>query len=109
MFALESLPFQLSFLPNGKKSWAGALLLKSAFLVRDFMIIWQLKLKELTIHFYYSPTFPQSIIFDAGKITIEPMQGNKIDHNGIKVELLGQIEMYFDRGNDMTLLPSYEN
>ncbi|KAK2406302.1 vacuolar protein sorting-associated protein 26A [Trifolium repens] len=34
------------------------------------------------------------------------MQGNKIDHNGIKVELLGQIEMYFDRGNDMTLLPS---
>ncbi|CAI8608057.1 unnamed protein product [Vicia faba] len=35
----------------------------------------------------------------AGKITIEPMQGKKIDHNGIKVELLGQIEMYFDRGN----------
>ncbi|XP_020240506.1 vacuolar protein sorting-associated protein 26A isoform X1 [Cajanus cajan] len=33
----------------------------------------------------------------AGKITIEPMQGKKIDHNG--VELLGQIEMYFDRGN----------
>jgi vacuolar protein sorting-associated protein 26 len=27
------------------------------------------------------------------------MQGKKIDHNGIKVELLGQIEMYFDRGN----------
>ncbi|XP_027340894.1 vacuolar protein sorting-associated protein 26A isoform X2 [Abrus precatorius] len=35
----------------------------------------------------------------AGKITIEPMQGKKIDHNGVKVELLGQIEMYFDRGN----------
>ena len=34
-----------------------------------------------------------------GKITIEPMQGKKIDHNGVKVELLGQIEMYFDRGN----------
>ncbi|KAJ1386003.1 Vacuolar protein sorting protein 26 related, partial [Sesbania bispinosa] len=27
----------------------------------------------------------------AGKITVEPMQGKKIDHNGIKVELLGQI------------------
>lgn len=34
-----------------------------------------------------------------GKISIEPVQGKKIEHNGIKVELLGQIEMYFDRGN----------
>ncbi|KAG8476385.1 hypothetical protein CXB51_033306 [Gossypium anomalum] len=35
----------------------------------------------------------------AGKISIEPLQGKKIEHNGVKVELLGQIEMYFDRGN----------
>ncbi|KAJ6331710.1 hypothetical protein OIU76_010152 [Salix suchowensis] len=35
----------------------------------------------------------------AGKISIEPLPGKKVDHNGVKVELLGQIEMYFDRGN----------
>ncbi|KAJ6433235.1 hypothetical protein OIU84_017024 [Salix udensis] len=35
----------------------------------------------------------------AGKISIEPLQGKKVDHIGVKVELLGQIEMYFDRGN----------
>ncbi|KAH1089788.1 hypothetical protein J1N35_017045 [Gossypium stocksii] len=34
----------------------------------------------------------------AGKITIEPHQGKRIEHNGVKVELLGQIEMYLDRG-----------
>ncbi|KAH0859357.1 hypothetical protein HID58_087618 [Brassica napus] len=35
----------------------------------------------------------------AGKVLIEPYQGKKVEHNGVKVELLGQIEMYFDRGN----------
>ncbi|CAN7066603.1 unnamed protein product [Brassica rapa subsp. trilocularis] len=35
----------------------------------------------------------------AGKVIIEPYQGKKVEHNGVKVELLGQIEMYFDRGN----------
>jgi vacuolar protein sorting-associated protein 26 len=34
-----------------------------------------------------------------GKVSIEPVQGKKVEHNGVKVELLGQIEMYFDRGN----------
>ncbi|CAA2940328.1 vacuolar sorting-associated 26A, partial [Olea europaea subsp. europaea] len=34
-----------------------------------------------------------------GKISIEPVSGKKVEHNGIKVELLGQIEMYFDKGN----------
>lgn len=33
-----------------KISWIGALLLNSGFLVSDFMIIWQAKLKELIIH-----------------------------------------------------------
>ncbi|KAL0452390.1 UNVERIFIED_CONTAM: Vacuolar protein sorting-associated protein 26B [Sesamum latifolium] len=35
----------------------------------------------------------------SGKISVEPVSGKKVEHNGIKVELLGQIEMYFDRGN----------
>ncbi|KAI7740704.1 hypothetical protein M8C21_023515 [Ambrosia artemisiifolia] len=35
----------------------------------------------------------------AGKISVEPVQGKKVEHNGIKIELLGQIEIYFDRGN----------
>ncbi|KAH7538284.1 hypothetical protein FEM48_Zijuj03G0183200 [Ziziphus jujuba var. spinosa] len=39
-------------------------------------------------------------------ISIDPIQGKKVEHNGVKVELLGQIEMYFDRGNfyDLTSL-----
>ncbi|XP_060675881.1 vacuolar protein sorting-associated protein 26B-like, partial [Ziziphus jujuba] len=35
----------------------------------------------------------------AGKDCIYPIQGKKVEHNGVKVELLGQIEMYLDRGN----------
>ncbi|KAK1272072.1 Vacuolar protein sorting-associated protein 26A [Acorus gramineus] len=35
----------------------------------------------------------------AGEISIEPIQGKKVEHIGVKVELLGQIELYFDRGN----------
>ncbi|CAA0813051.1 Vacuolar protein sorting-associated protein 26A [Striga hermonthica] len=35
----------------------------------------------------------------SGKISVEPVSGKKVEHNGIKVELLGQIEMYFDKGN----------
>ncbi|KAL3651296.1 Vacuolar protein sorting-associated protein 26B [Castilleja foliolosa] len=35
----------------------------------------------------------------SGKISVQPVSGKKVEHNGIKVELLGQIEMYFDRGN----------
>ncbi|XP_072980225.1 vacuolar protein sorting-associated protein 26B isoform X2 [Typha angustifolia] len=34
-----------------------------------------------------------------GEVCIEPIQGKKIEHNGVKIELLGQIELYFDRGN----------
>ncbi|XP_034918597.2 vacuolar protein sorting-associated protein 26A, partial [Populus alba] len=34
-----------------------------------------------------------------GEVVIEPVQGKKVEHNGVKIELLGQIEMYFDRGN----------
>lgn len=34
-----------------------------------------------------------------GEVNIEPAQGKKVEHNGVKVELLGQIELYFDRGN----------
>ncbi|KAL5583088.1 hypothetical protein UlMin_015530 [Ulmus minor] len=35
----------------------------------------------------------------AGEVVIEPVQGKKLDHIGVKIELLGQIELYFDRGN----------
>ncbi|GMI94639.1 vacuolar protein sorting 26A [Hibiscus trionum] len=34
-----------------------------------------------------------------GEVVIEPMHGKKVEHNGVKIELLGQIELYFDRGN----------
>ncbi|KAK7306830.1 hypothetical protein VNO77_44790 [Canavalia gladiata] len=34
-----------------------------------------------------------------GEVIIEPANGKKIEHNGVKIELLGQIELYFDRGN----------
>ncbi|CAL9753822.1 unnamed protein product [Musa acuminata subsp. burmannicoides] len=34
-----------------------------------------------------------------GEVIIEPTQGKKVEHNGIKIELLGQIELYFDKGN----------
>eukprot|EP00268_Persea_americana_P049321 TRINITY_DN5281_c0_g1_i5.p1 TRINITY_DN5281_c0_g1~~TRINITY_DN5281_c0_g1_i5.p1 ORF type:complete len:301 (+),score=45.61 TRINITY_DN5281_c0_g1_i5:274-1176(+) len=34
-----------------------------------------------------------------GEVSIEPIQGKRVEHNGVKIELLGQIELYFDRGN----------
>jgi len=34
-----------------------------------------------------------------GEVSIIPNGGKKFDHQGIKVELLGQIEVYYDRGN----------
>eukprot|EP00258_Populus_trichocarpa_P008562 XP_002314237.2 vacuolar protein sorting-associated protein 26A [Populus trichocarpa] len=34
-----------------------------------------------------------------GEVVIEPVQGKKVEHNGVKIELLGQIELYFERGN----------
>ncbi|KAG8660223.1 vacuolar protein sorting-associated protein 26A isoform X1 [Manihot esculenta] len=34
-----------------------------------------------------------------GEVVIEPAQGKKVEHTGVKIELLGQIELYFDRGN----------
>lgn len=33
------------------------------------------------------------------QVHLSPAQGKKIDHQGIKVELLGTIELFFDRGN----------
>ncbi|GAQ82443.1 Membrane coat complex Retromer [Klebsormidium nitens] len=35
----------------------------------------------------------------AGEVQIDPLPGKKVEHTGIKIELLGQIELYFDRGN----------
>eukprot|EP01137_Pigoraptor_chileana_P004645 Opistho-2@46578 len=36
----------------------------------------------------------------AGKVHINlKQQGKKLEHNGIKVEFVGQIELFYDRGN----------
>ncbi|KAK4741949.1 hypothetical protein SAY87_025537 [Trapa incisa] len=34
-----------------------------------------------------------------GEVVVEPFQGKKLEHTGVKIELLGQIELYFDKGN----------
>ncbi|KAK4784943.1 hypothetical protein SAY86_001632 [Trapa natans] len=34
-----------------------------------------------------------------GEVIIEPLQGKKLEHTGVKIELLGQIELLFDKGN----------
>ncbi|KAF6171984.1 hypothetical protein GIB67_029402 [Kingdonia uniflora] len=34
-----------------------------------------------------------------GDVIINPIQGKKVEHTGVKIELLGQIELYNDRGN----------
>ncbi|KAJ6811734.1 vacuolar protein sorting homolog26 [Iris pallida] len=34
-----------------------------------------------------------------GEVSIEPSHGKKVEHTGVKIELQGQIELYFDRGN----------
>ena len=33
------------------------------------------------------------------QVHLTPAAGKKVDHQGIKVELLGTIELFFDRGN----------
>ncbi|ONK63862.1 uncharacterized protein A4U43_C07F19700 [Asparagus officinalis] len=33
-----------------------------------------------------------------GEVIIEPFHGKKVEHIGVKIELLGQIELYFDKG-----------
>lgn len=37
----------------------------------------------------------------AGTVEITVPYGKKIDHLGIKIEMIGHIELYFDRGNNM--------
>ena len=34
-----------------------------------------------------------------GTVTVEVAGGKKLEHLGIKIELVGQIEMFYDRGN----------
>ncbi|XP_057991547.1 vacuolar protein sorting-associated protein 26B-like isoform X1 [Hevea brasiliensis] len=50
----------------------------------------QVPMKKENGHTVMVPLF-QSQENIAGKISIEPLQGKKVEHNGIKVELLGQI------------------
>ena len=35
----------------------------------------------------------------SGVVTITPAFGKKVDHQGIKIELLGQIEAFYDKGS----------
>ena len=35
----------------------------------------------------------------SGFVTVTPGFGKKVDHQGIKIELLGQIEAYYDKGS----------
>lgn len=35
----------------------------------------------------------------SGKVTLTMKPGKKMDHQGVKVELIGRIEMFYDRGN----------
>ena len=35
----------------------------------------------------------------SGLVTVTPGFGKKVDHQGIKIELLGQIEAYYDKGS----------
>uniref|UniRef100_A0A7N0R9E6 Uncharacterized protein n=1 Tax=Kalanchoe fedtschenkoi TaxID=63787 RepID=A0A7N0R9E6_KALFE len=58
----------------------------------------QVPVKKENGHMVMVPLF-QSQENISGTISIEPIQGKKIDHQGVKIELLGQIEMYFDRNN----------
>ncbi|CAN6347778.1 unnamed protein product [Urochloa humidicola] len=44
------------------------------------------------------PVF-QSLETLSGEVSIAPVPGKRIEHMGVKIELLGQIELYFDRGN----------
>lgn len=44
------------------------------------------------------PVF-QSMETISGEVSIAPVPGKRIEHMGVKIELLGQIELYFDRGN----------
>ncbi|KAL5678470.1 hypothetical protein ACJX0J_014601, partial [Zea mays] len=44
------------------------------------------------------PAF-QTLETIAGEVSIAPVPGKRLEHTGVKIELLGQIELYFDRGN----------
>eukprot|EP01083_Nonionella_stella_P072692 196089_1 len=35
----------------------------------------------------------------SGKVVLKPSKNKKVEHNGVKIELIGQVELTFDRGN----------
>jgi len=39
-----------------------------------------------------------------GKVTIRVRDGKKLEHNGIKIEFIGNIELFYDRGNHYEFL-----
>lgn len=41
----------------------------------------------------------RAAVCGGAQVHITPAAGKKVEHQGIKVELLGTIELFFDRGN----------
>jgi len=39
-----------------------------------------------------------------GAVTVRPKDGKRLEHTGIKVQFIGTIEMFFDRGNHYEFL-----
>ena len=37
----------------------------------------------------------------AGNVEINIPHGKKVEHLGVKIEMVGQIELYFDKGSNM--------
>uniref|UniRef100_A0A0E0BLE3 Vacuolar protein sorting-associated protein 26 n=1 Tax=Oryza glumipatula TaxID=40148 RepID=A0A0E0BLE3_9ORYZ len=44
------------------------------------------------------PAF-QSLETIAGEVSVAPVPGKRVEHQGVKIELLGQIELYHERGH----------
>ncbi|KAK9739104.1 Vacuolar protein sorting-associated protein 26, partial [Basidiobolus ranarum] len=40
----------------------------------------------------------------SGKVTVKVKNGKRFEHNGIKVEFVGNIELFYDRGNHYEFL-----
>ncbi|KAG9303581.1 hypothetical protein G9A89_018477 [Geosiphon pyriformis] len=61
----------------------------------------QRKLVEVKVDKDRREKFP--LYFDgetvSGQITIRPRDGKKLEHQGIKIEFVGNIELFYDRGN----------
>ncbi|CAI4217107.1 unnamed protein product [Parascedosporium putredinis] len=53
---------------------------------------------------YFSQLQSISTSVCQGNVTIRPKDGKRLEHTGIKVQFIGSIEMFFDRGNHYEFL-----